>query len=476
MYDAQLIGGLIIIGILIYSAMTHGMVYYRLRNHRVDGVFALLCLSVAAYAATNITALYFVTDAATYIATSKLSSVFVIFTIVTMPWFATEYLHDKTNIPIKLIVIVLIPFFILNLVMDSGILWSSIDGIELSPRSWGSNVMQPINPVISWPMYGLWIVIAGIYLLLVRATYISMRKSHRKRGVLLFATIIMLTAGFAFDTLIDLGINNSYFYISEYVILAFVVLMSLHLSDELRLYSLDLESLVSERTKELEQVNKELESFSYSVSHDLRGPLRAIHGFVGMLKEDYIQSLDVGAQDLMQKITSNVIRMQTMIDGLLNLSRISRGEIVRREIDISQFASDILDELREREPDRQVDVTIEESMTCHCDPALVRILLENILGNAWKYTSHVDVPKISINRFVTDTGKPGFLISDNGAGFNDEYADKLFMPFQRLHAAEEFPGIGIGLATVARIIKLHGGTIWAKGKKEKGATFFFSLQ
>lgn len=476
MYDAQLVGGLIIIGILIYSAMTHGMVYYRLRNHRVDGVFALLCFSVAAYAATNITALYFVTDAQTYIVISKLSSVFVIFAITTMPWFASEYLHDKTNIPIKLIVIVLIPFFVLNLLMDNGILWSSIEGIKLSPRSWGSHVMRPVNPVISWPMYGLWAVIAGIYLLMIRATFISMRRSHRKRGILLFVTIVILTAGFTFDMLIDLGINNSYFYISEYAILAFVVLMSLHLSDELRLYSIDLESMVAERTEALQQANDELESFSYSVSHDLRAPLRTIHGFIGMLKEDYAPSLDTGAQDLMNKISRSVTRMQSMIDGMLNMSRISRGEIDRVDINISHLATEIVDELRGKDPGHHIAVTIEPEMRCNCDSDLVRILLENLLENAWKYTKHVDAPEIRLSRYITDDGRSGFSISDNGAGFNDDYADKLFVPFQRLHTVDEFPGIGIGLATVARIVKRHGGMIWAKGIKGEGATFFFVLE
>jgi signal transduction histidine kinase len=476
MYDAQLIGGLIVIGILTYSAMIHGMVYFRLQNHQVHGAFSVLCLLVAAYVATNVIALYFVTDAAAYVATSKVSSVFVIFTIIAMAWFASEYLLDNTNIPIKPIIILLVPFLLLNFFMENGILWSSIDGIELSPRSWGSKVMTPMNPVISIPMYGLWVVIAVIYFLILRAAYLSFRRSHRKRGVLLLATIIMLTIGFVFDALIDMGVNNSYFYVSEYVVLAFVVLMSLHLSDELRLYSLDLESMVSERTRALEQVNKELESFSYSVSHDLRGPLRAIHGFVVMLKEDYIQSLDGGAQEIMHKITSNVRRMQFMIDGLLDLSKISRGEIVRSEVNVSQLVLDVVKELQEREPGRQVDVAVEENMVCHCDPALVRILLENIIGNAWKYTSNVDNPKISVSRSTDGSGTRGYLISDNGAGFNEEYADKLFMPFQRLHEAEEFPGIGIGLATVERIVKRHGGTIWAKSKKNEGAKFFFSLQ
>lgn len=475
MYDAQLIGGLILIGIFIYSTMIHGTVYYRLRDHRVHGVFALLCFLFAAYATTNIVALYFATDIKVYVSISKLSSVFVIFAVVAMPWFASEYLQDKVNIPVKIIVIVLIPFFVLNLVMENGILWSRIDVIELSPRSWGSKVMQPVNAVISWPMYGLWAVIAGVYIVLVRAAYLSLRHTHRKRGLFLFAAIVMLTAGFAFDMLIDMGINNSYFYVSEYVVLAFVLLMSLHLSDELRINALNLEALVSERTNALQEVNKELESFSYSVSHDLRAPLRAIHGFASLLKQDYAQSLDGEAHDLILRITNNVNRMQAMIDGLLKLARISRDEMVKSEIDLSSLASEIVDELREKEPGRQVAVTIEEGMSCYCDATLVRILLENLLGNAWKYTRDADTPTITINRYVSAAGQNGFSISDNGAGFNSEYKDKLFMPFQRLHSVDEFPGIGIGLATAARIVKRHGGAIWAESKKNHGATFFFVL-
>lgn len=475
MFDVQLFGGLVIIGILIFSAITHGIVYIRMRNYRVDGIFSLLCLLVAVYTSTNIVALYFISDINNYVFVSKISSVAVILIIATMSWYSSEFLRDIKNIPVKPIALALTPFFILNLFMENGILWSNLEAIQSTPRLWGNNVMKPVNAVVSWPMYGLWCVIAVIYLMLVRAAYLSMRYFHTRRGGLLFAALVVLTVAFAFDMSIDLGINKSYFYISEYVIIVFVVLMSLHLSDELRLNSLNLESLVSERTNALQQANKELETFSYSVSHDLRGPLRTIHGFLSLVKEDYAKALDPEAQKLIDKACSNAKRMHTMIDGLLDLSRINQREMVRTDINLSQLAEEVIQELRENEPEHNVSVEIEADLHCECDQSLIRVLLENLLGNAWKYTSHVDSPKIVLKSFTANSGRKGFSISDNGAGFDNQNADKLFLPFQRLHSTEDFPGIGIGLATVQRIVKRHDGKIWAEGLMDKGATFFIEL-
>lgn len=475
MFDVQLVGGLVIIGILIFSTITHGIVYLRMRNYRVDGIFSLLCVLVAAYTSTNMAALYSIPDVANYLFVNKLSSVAVILIIPTMAWFSSEFLQDYKNIPVKLIALTFTPFFALNLFMENGILWSSLEGVQSTPRLLGSNITRPVNAVVSWPMYGLWFVIAMTYLILVRAAYVSMKFRHRQRGVVLFTILVALSAAFAFDMSIDLGINKSYFYISEYVIIAFVVLMSLHLSDELRMNSLNLESVVAERTKALEQANKELKTFSYSVSHDLRAPLRSIHGFLSVIQQDYAKSLNPDAQELIKRACSNAKRMQSMIDGLLELSSISHRELVRKDVDLSQLALEIIQELKEREPERNVSIEIEPDLRCQCDPSLMRILLENLLGNAWKYTSREESPEIIFKSFKSDPGHMGFLIRDNGAGFEKQYADKLFLPFQRLHSIEDFPGIGIGLATVERIVNRHGGKIWAESQTNQGATFFFEL-
>lgn len=474
-YDIQLIGNLLTIGIFIYAAMTHSMVYYRLRNHIAHGSFALACILISMYSATNIAALYFVTDVSMYLITSKLSSAFVILAITSVAWFASEFLQDKNNIPVRPIIFLLLPFFLLNVVMSNGILWSSIDGIALSPRSLGADVMQPINPVISWPMYGLWVAISGIYLLMLRAAFLAFRNKSRRRGALLFGGLILFTAGYVFDVLIDLGFNHSYFYVSEYAALVFVIMMSLHLSDELRLNALNLEAMVADRTSALQEANKELESFSYSVSHDLRAPLRAIDGFSTVMREEQSAKLDADGKNLLNRIINNVQRMQSMIDAMLQLSNITRKEIKKSEIDISLLAQDIVHELQEQDLNRNVIVNIEENLLGHGDPLLVRIVFDNLLGNAWKYTSHAETPTITLKKHIDEHSKECFVVTDNGAGFDAQQADKLFAPFQRLHSANEFPGIGIGLATVARIIKKHGGKIWAEGKKDEGASFYVSL-
>lgn len=476
MYDPQFIISLIFIGILTYAGILHGLVYSRLLSLRVDGVFSLLCFAVAAYASTNVIALFVVTDLSTYVITSKLSSVFVLFTIVCMAWFASEYLNDKTNIPLKLILIALTPFFILNLVMPNGILWSSIDGIELIPRSRGTRVTQPVNEVIGWSMYGLIIVIASIYLLVLRAAFLSFRKPNNKRGLFLFVGFIMLFVAFIVDALIDIGINTSDVYVSEYVVVILVMGMSIHLSDELRNYAQNLETMVSERTVELQKANKELQSFSHSISHDLQAPLRAMHGFANALQEDFKGSLNTEARDHIQRILGSTNRMQTMVDAMLNLSKVTRAEIEKRENNISQIAADIVNELKEQDSGRQVSFIADENVLIRGDPVLIRILLENLIGNAWKYTQKSKEPKISLQRHICSNGKNGFVITDNGVGFNGEYADRLFVMFQRLHSEKEFPGIGIGLATVANIVNRHNGKIWAEGREGEGASFYVCLE
>lgn len=471
MIDIQLLGEIFIIGVLLFATMQHGVVYYGMRDHRVHGVFAVLCALFAIYTGTNIVALYFSSDVGAYVFTSKLSSVFVIMAIFFMSWFAAEFIKDTRNIPLKPIALTLAPFFIINLFMENGILWSTIDGIKISERPWGGNVVKPVNAIISWPMYGLWTVLAGIYLLLIRAAFLSMRHHKHKRGTLLFVGLVALTLGYGFDVTIDLGINPSYFYISEFLILTIVILMSLKLTDELMMHANNLEKIVKERTSELELAVDDLESFSYSVSHDLRAPLRTINGFLKIIEEDNSQKLDKESKHLISKVVDSAHRMDSLIESMLGLSRITQRELNQSDVDIAQMATEIIGELKEKDPQRKVSVTIEENIHCRCDPVLARILLENLIDNAWKYTIHADNARISINKHITPSGKKGFRVVDNGIGLNEAQADKIFLPFQRLHLENEFPGIGIGLATVNRIIKRHNGEIVVKSNKEKGTAF-----
>jgi PAS domain S-box-containing protein len=225
---------------------------------------------------------------------------------------------------------------------------------------------------------------------------------------------------------------------------------------------------------ELAASNKELESFSYSVSHDLRAPLRNIDGFSQALLEDYSSKLDEQGKDFLKRVRAATQRMGGLIDDLLQLSLTMRKEMQREKVNLSQLALSIINELKEAEPERQVEVAIEEKAQVSGDARLLREMLANLLGNAWKFTSSRSPAKIEFGHTEKD-GEKLFYVKDNGAGFDMRYANKLFIPFQRLHSLLEFPGNGIGLAIVKRIIERHGGSVWAEGEVEKGATFYFKL-
>jgi PAS domain S-box-containing protein len=236
----------------------------------------------------------------------------------------------------------------------------------------------------------------------------------------------------------------------------------------------ELEQRVRERTCALEAANRELEAFSYSVSHDLRAPLRSVNGFVKALIEDYSDALDAEGLKYLFYARDAGGRMSRIIDDLMGLSRATRGELHRQEVNLSDMAEEIIGELQQREPQRAVEVKIAPAMVAHGDEGLLRIALENLLGNAWKFTSRRNRSRIEFQPGERN-GSKLFIIRDNGAGFTMSRADKLFGMLQRLHSQDEFPGTGIGLATVRRIITRHGGEIWAEGKANEGATFYFTL-
>lgn len=231
---------------------------------------------------------------------------------------------------------------------------------------------------------------------------------------------------------------------------------------------------VSTQSAPASTAEEDADSFSYTVSHDLRAPLRVVEGFTKIIKEDYGRLLDRVGNDHLDRVLGAAARMNSMIDALLALSQLSAKPVSRQPVNLSQLAGYVVDDLRRQWPDHAVTVHIDPSMQTLGDPTLLRILLENLLGNAWKYTAHTPQPTVWFER-CPDTGSSCFTVRDNGAGFDMRYADRLFGVFQRLHSASEFQGTGVGLASVRRIVRKHGGEVWAESTVGKGASFSFSI-
>jgi signal transduction histidine kinase len=221
-------------------------------------------------------------------------------------------------------------------------------------------------------------------------------------------------------------------------------------------------------------VERELESFSYTVSHDLRAPIRVVEGFAKILKEDYAHALDRIGNDHLDRVLGAAARMNGMIDALLALSQLTAKPIAAQPVNLSQLAHYIVEDLRRQAPQRRVEVQVQDNLIVQGDPTLLRVVLENLLGNAWKYSARSDPARIELSA-TQDAGRWVYRVRDNGAGFDMRFADRLFGVFQRLHSANDFPGTGVGLATVQRIVRRHGGQIWAESKVGSGASFYFTL-
>ena len=246
-------------------------------------------------------------------------------------------------------------------------------------------------------------------------------------------------------------------------------------TDQILLLNGELEERVRQRTTQLETANRELEAFSYSVSHDLRSPLKSIDGFSHLLERTIGDKAGEKGTHYLNRIRSGVRQMADLIDGLLSLAQLSRDKLQFSKVDLADIARNVEKECRERDPERQAHILIQDTMPVIGDQRLLSVILQNLLGNAWKFTSRRELARIEVGSQPGEAGETVYFVRDNGAGFDMAYAEKLFGTFQRLHSPADFAGTGIGLATVKRVVDRHGGRIWAEGKENEGAVFYFTL-
>jgi signal transduction histidine kinase len=287
-------------------------------------------------------------------------------------------------------------------------------------------------------------------------------------GPVLGIATLYVTADVAESFLVGRALDYAFLFRSAFLLITAVLAGYLHEQAK------DAEIALEEKLNQAKALNKELEAFSYSVSHDLRAPLRSIDGFSQALLEDYAADLDAEAQDYLRRVRAGSQRMAHLIDDLLNLSRVTRSEMQRTRISLSRLARTVVAKLQQMHPDRKVDTRFVENATAYCDPKLVEVVLENLFSNALKFTMKNTRPIVEFGVTECEDGT-AFFVRDNGVGFDMAYADKLFGAFQRLHSVHEFDGNGIGLATVQRIVHRHGGRVWAESQVGRGAAFYFTL-
>lgn len=442
---------------------------------------ALACLGMLLYIPCNIL-LYTTTVPTVYLSIVRVQMYGTALFFISIIAIYVSYLQFPTHWPIYVYAAVFSVFLAIR-TMDPMVMYSEFEGLLPYTLLWGEQIWLPVtsSSLLGW-MYVL--TIFSTYAVIATIAIIQFRRGFRGKSTLALFALALLFLMTVHDAVVY-GMGLRWLFLAELGFIILISVLELAVAEDLLRVNLlaeknrqlteELEQRVVERTAQLEAANKELEAFSYSVSHDLRAPLRAMMGFAKILEDDFAEDIDPLARGFLRKIIASGYKMNELINDLLDFSRLGRESLQVQRCDLNEIVWDVVDSLSHETARRRIEWVLAELPFANVDAALIRQVFANLIGNAVKYTNKRQEARIEIGSFLSD-GVDVYFVRDNGVGFDMQYADKLFGVFQRLHRDEDFEGTGIGLATVQRIIQRHSGRIWVEAEVDKGATFFFTLR
>jgi len=469
----------VLVGVCLHTAVHHLWVGLRRPTQPVHVIFGLMSFIITAYVLVKLGA-YRAVSAEELVAIRRWETNLGFIATCVLPWFAAEYTGVRRRTLLLAFGVASIVVIMANFALPYGISFVEMPSLQHLTLPWGEQVVDLRVHQRSAAHNAAWVMLLLNFVYSVYASVLQYRQGERRRAMELGLALGVFLAFTAFNYIVNVGLVE-FTHTAEFGYIALVLLMSAALSRELReneaaiaLHHIQLEERVRERTAELAGDVQELQAFSYSVSHDLRAPLHSIDGYSQLLVADHSVALDATAKHYLDRIHQGAQHMNELIEAMLELSRVTQTSLQLGITDLSALANKSFDQLRADEPSRAATVSVAPGLTARADPRLIAIVLDNLIGNAWKYTARTEHTRIEFGAEVQSDGTT-YYVKDNGAGFDMQYAGKLFTPFQRLHTTEDFAGTGVGLATVARIVRRHGGRIWPKSEIGKGTTFFFTL-
>lgn len=459
---------LILAGICLYACINHALIGMDRPISIVHLLFSMLCAVLVAYELLHLRT-YTVSTPPEYLFSfkSEISVILIFFGL--FPWFISQYSTIRPKWLLEGFSLLALTLIIINITQPYSLQFSAPISLEQEILPWGETIARPVGQISPWFFAGVALAIS-IFIFNTYALTVLFLKERTYTNLAMLVAIAIFFLMTIEAILVRYGVLH-FISLGHLSMLCMIAAMSLVLNYDLRQ---KLETMVESRTAELHAAIKELESFSYSVSHDLRAPLRSIDGFSQALLEDYSNLLDNDGKQYLGRIRVNAQHMSTLIEDMLKLSRISRKQVKKMPVNLSHLVEQSIKRLQELEPERGVEYKIAENIFASGDKDLLAIAIDNLTSNAWKYTGKTAHPIIEFG--IEKKGKQTtYHVIDNGAGFDMKYSDKLFSAFQRLHSDDEFFGSGIGLTIVARVINRHGGKIWANSQPNKGAAFYFNL-